>query len=226
MTEIMTSPEVPARVPETPEREGPTSPITIEDDASPLVRLIGRTLRDSARIGHAHEVLGQSVGTLAVRSHDTPQAATIVFDGETVEVTSGVVVEPDATVVVDLHARFASAQEPTGDAALAADTLRALRPPLPHWREAAQRFWDVTRGIPGIPEVLTVDAIGPDGSERGQFGDGATEYRMAGPPDLLAGVFSGADDFLASLAAGVQIKGTLSQLSVMTAASWKVRFDV
>jgi hypothetical protein len=49
---------------------------------------------------------------------------------------------------------------------------------------------------------------------------------MAGPPDLLAGVFSGADDFLAALASGLQVKGTLSQLSVMTAASWKVRFDV
>ncbi|WP_084037455.1 hypothetical protein [Haloechinothrix halophila] len=226
MTEIMTFPEVPARSPDAPASEGSTFPVTIEGDATPLVRLIGRTLRDSARVGHADEVLGQSVGTVAVRSHDTPQAATVVLDGETVEVTSGVLVEPDATVVVDLHARFASAQEPTGDAALAAGTLRALRPPLPHWREAAQQFWEVTRGIPGIPEVLTVDAIGPDGSERGQFGDGATEYLMAGPPDLLAGVFSGADDFLASLAAGVQIKGTLSQMSVMTAASWKVRFDV
>lgn len=223
---MMTFTEVPARVPDAPPGEGPPSPIAIEDDASPIVRLIGRTLRDSSRIGHAHEVLGQSVGTVVVRSHDTPQAATIVFDGGTVEVTSGVLVEPDATVIVDLHARFASAQESTGDAALAAGTLHALRPPLPHWREAAQHFREVTRGIPGIPEVLTVDAIGPDGSERGQFGDGSTEYLMAGPPDLLSGVFSGADDFLASLAAGVQIKGTLSQMSVMTAASWKVRFDV
>lgn len=223
---MMTFTEVPARVPDAPPGEGSPSRIAIEDDASPIVRLIGRTLRDSSRIGHAHEVLGQSVGTVAVRSHDTPQAATIVFDGEMVEVTSGVLVEPDATVVVDLHARFASAQESTGDAALAAGTLHALGPPLPHWREAAQRFWDATRGIPGIPEVLTVDAIGPNGSERGQFGDGATEYVMAGPSDLLAGVFSGADDFLACLAAGVQIKGTLSQMSVMTAASWKVRYDV
>lgn len=209
-----------------PVREGLSFPITIEDDASPLVRLIGRTLRDSVRVGHAPEVLGQSVGTVAVRSHDTPQAATITFDRESIEVTGGVLIEPDATVVVDLHARFASAQEPTGDIALAAGTLRALRPPLPHWREAAQRFWAVTRGIPGIPEVLVVDADGRDGPEGAQLGAGSTEYLMAGPADLLAGVFTGADDFLASLAAGVQIKGTLSQLSVMTAASWKVRFDV
>lgn len=224
MTETMTFSEVPARYPEVSEREGSTSPITVEDDGSPLVRLIGRTLRDSSRIGHAHEVLGQSVGTVAVRSHDTPQAATIVFGGGSVEVVGGVQAEPDATVVVDLHARFASVREPAGDAALAAGTLRALRPPLPHWREAAQHFWDVTRDISGIPEVLIVDTGGPDGPERGQFGEGSSEYLMAGPAEVLAGVFSGADDFVASLAAGVRVKGTLSQLSVMVAASWKVRY--
>lgn len=214
MAEIMTFPEAPAR-------ESSTFPITIEDDASPVVRLIGRTLRDSARIGHAREVLGRSGGTVAVRSHDTPQAATISFGGKAITVTGGVVIEPDATVVVDLRARFASVREPAGDVVLATGILRALKPPLPHWREAARNFWAVTREIPGIPDVLIVD-----GPERCRFGDGATEYLMAGPPDVLAGVFSGADDFVVSLGAGLRVKGTLSQMSVMTAASWRVRFDV
>ncbi|MFI7117459.1 hypothetical protein [Amycolatopsis sp. NPDC049868] len=219
MAESMTLPEAPAR-------EGSAFPITIEDDASPVVRLISRTLGDSWRIGHAHDVLGRSAGTVAVRSHDTPQAATISFGARTITVTSGVVIEPDATVVVDLKARFVSVREPAGDVVLAAGILRALTPPLPHWRDAARHFWAVTREIPGIPEVLIVDAEGPGGSERLRSGDGATEYLMAGPPDLLAGVLSGADDLAAALAAGLRVKGTLSQLSVMTAASWRVRFDV
>lgn len=200
--------------------------IVIEDDASPIVRLVGRTLRDAASAGHAHEVLERTVGTVAVRSHDTPQVATIVFAEGAVEVVAGAPVEPDATVVVDLHARFASAQEPTGDTVLAAAALHALTAPVPHWRDAAARFWAATRQIPGIPDVLVVHAVVPDGDEHGRFGDGPTSYGIAGPADLLAGVFSGADDFLVSLAAGVQVQGTLSQLSVMTAASWKARFDV
>lgn len=204
---------------------GREAAITIEDDAAPLVRLIGRTLRDSARLGHAADELEGAVGVVAVRSHDTPQAATITLAGGRVEVTAGVLAEPDATVVVDLHARFAAA-EVTGAESLAAVVLRALRPPLPHWREAAERFWGGTRAIPGIPDVLVVEIQDSDGAERGAFGSGETTYLMAGPSDLLAGVFSGADDFLAALAAGLQVKGTLSQLSVMTAASWKVRFDV
>ena len=200
--------------------------ITIEDDAPPLVRLVGRRLHESVRVGHALDVLRRGVGTVALRSHDTPQAATIAFDGPSVIVTSGVHVESDATVVVDLNARFAAPQEPEGDAVLAADVLRALTPPLPPWRTAAERFWDAARPIAGIPDVLVVEVQDRNGAERAEFGVGVSTYLMAGPSDLLAGVFTGADDFLAALAAGLQVKGTLSQLSVMTAASWKVRFDV
>lgn len=200
--------------------------VAIEDDATPMVRLVGRTLRDAAIAGHAGEMLAGASGTVAVRSHDTPQVATITLAGGTVEVVAGVQAEPDATVVVDLNARFKAVQEPLGDGILAAAVLRALAPPVPHWRDAAVRFWEATRQIPGIPDVLDVRAVLPGGSERARFGEGATSYGITGPADLLAGVFSGADDFLVSLAAGVQVQGTLSQLSVMTAASWKVRFDV
>ncbi|MFE6510198.1 hypothetical protein ACFVDI_15015 [Nocardioides sp. NPDC057767] len=198
--------------------------IAVEDDPIPIVRLLARTLRD-ASVRAPAEAEGL-VGTVVVRSHATPQAATLAFAPDVVSVTAGALAEPDATVVVDLDARFAPRQEMTGDAELAARVLRALRPPLPGWREAAARFWEVTRDIPGIPDVLVVEADAPEGTEHGRFGAGPTSYRIAGPADILAGVFSGADDFLASLAAGVQVQGTLSQLSVMTAASWRVRFDV
>ena len=200
-----------------------TCAVTIEDDAPPVVRLIGRTLRDSARIGHAREVLTESVGTVAVRSHDTPQAATVTLGRHCVRVTSGAVAAADATVVVDLNARFAPIQDPAGDAGLAAAVLGALSPPLPQWRDAAVSFWQRARAISGIPDVLTVDVDGQDGA---RFGAGPNEYLVAGSADALAGVFSGADDLLQSLATGLQVKGTLSQLSVMTAASWKVRYDV
>jgi hypothetical protein len=209
-----------------PVREASSLPIGVEDDATPLVRQIGQTLREAARVGHLPTALRGVVGTVVIRSHDTPQVASIAIDASRIEVVSGLPPVPGAMVVVDLHARFAPTEEPAGDAALAAAVLRALQPPLPHWREAAERFWAETRGIPGIPDVLVVQADGPDGVERGAFGAGPTQYLVAGPADLLAGVFTGGDDFLASLAAGVQVKGTLAQLSVMTAASWKVRFDV
>lgn len=209
-----------------PVRGGSSFSVAIEDDATPLVRLIGQTLRLSARTGHATNALRSAAGTVAVRSHDTPQAATVVLSAGAAEVHSGVLSEADATVVVDLHARFAPAQAPQGDPQLVTAALEVLRPPLPHWREAAEYFWSLSRQIPGIPDVLVVQAAAPEGVEHGRFGDGESEYLMAGPDDVLAGIFTGVDDFLTSLALGVQVRGSLADLSVMTAASWKVRFDV
>lgn len=201
--------------------------VRIEPDASPIVRLIGRTLRDSVRAGHAPDTLTRSTGTVAVRSHDTPQAATITFGHAGIDVTGGVPAEPDATVTVDLNARFAPTTEPAGDADLAGGVLLALAPPLPGWRAAAQQFWDQTRSLPGIPDVLIAVTEGLDGLEQAVIGDGTTQYLMAGAPETLEGVFTGADDLTAVLFAGaLGIQGTLSQLSVMTGASWKVRYDV
>lgn len=201
--------------------------VRIEPDASPIVRLIGRTLRDSARVGHAPDTLARSTGTVAIRSHDTPQAATITFGDGGIDITGGVPAEPDATVTVDLNARFAPTTEPAGDADLAAGVVCALTPPLPGWRAAAQHFWEQTRSLPGIPDVLVAVTEGPDGLEQAVIGDGTTQYLMAGAPETLEGVFTGADDLTAVLFAGaLGIEGTLSQLSVMTGASWKVRYDV
>lgn len=220
MTDTMTAP--------TPSSAGAADvDVRIEDDASPIVRLIGRTLRDSARTGHALDTLTGSTGTVAIRSHDTPQAATITFGENGVDVSAGVFVEPDAAVTVDLNARFAPTADPSGDADLAGGVLRALTPPIPEWREAAQRFWDATRSLPGIPEMLIAVTEGPEGLEQVVLGDGPTHYLIAGAPETLAGVFSGADDLIGALFSGaLGIQGTLSQLSVMTGASWKVRFDV
>ncbi|MFI6417172.1 hypothetical protein ACIBG6_07110 [Streptomyces sp. NPDC050842] len=221
MTETTTAPAAPG-APAATEVD-----VRIEDDATPLVRLIGRTLRDSARAGHALPVLRKPAATVAIRSHETPQAATITFGGGGVEVSSGVRVEPDATITVDLNARFAPVDAPSGNAELAADALLALSPPVPDWQSAAEHFWTAARSVPGIPDVLIAVTEGPDGLEQVVLGDGTTQYLIAGAPETLAGVFSGADDLLAVLSTGaIGIQGTMSQLSVMVGASWKVRYDV
>ncbi|NBE50198.1 hypothetical protein [Streptomyces boluensis] len=201
--------------------------VRIEEDATPIVRLLGRTLRDSARTGHALAALRKPTATVAIRSHDTPQAATITFGSGVVEVAGGVLVDPDATLTVDLNARFAPAAAPEGDADLAADVLLALAPPIPDWQAAAEHFWTAARAVPGIPDVLIAVTEGADGIEQVVLGEGTTHYLIAGAPETLAGVFSGTDDMLAVLSSGaLGLQGTLSQLSVLIGASWKVRYDV
>ncbi|MET9326631.1 hypothetical protein [Tsukamurella sp. NPDC003166] len=203
----------------------PRARIAIDDDATPIVRLIGRTLRDADRLGHAADVLARSCGTVAVRSHTTPQAATVTFADGAVTVTGGVFAPTDATVVVDLDDRLAR-RGSDGDPELADAMHRALQVPLPEWREAAARFWDITRGVPGVPDVLVAVAAGPDGREEARFGSGPSAYRIVGTPDALAGLFTGTDFLLSALERGLRVQGSMAQLSTMTAASWKARFDV
>lgn len=203
-----------------------TGPVTIEDDAAPLARMIARALRQSARTGHAGQLFARSAGTVAVRSHDTPQSATISIDAGAVSVSGGVVVAPDATVVVDVGARYRPTDEPTGDAELADALLSALNPPFPHWRESAEQFWAAARSVPGIPDVLVVVLEDEDGATEARFGSGDTEFVVAGTADVLGGLFTGADEFIPALSSGLRIQGTWAQLSVMNSASWKVRFDV
>jgi len=203
--------------------------IRIEDDASPIVRLIGRTIADSVRANGADSVVATVAGTVAVRSHDTPQAATISISDGVVAVSSGVFVEPDLTLTVDLNGRFALVGEPVvaGDDDLAAAALALLAPPLPDWKVAADSFWAAARSVPGIPDMLVAITEGPEGLDQHVVGEGETHYVIAGPPDLLAGIFSGADDLIAALSTGlIGVRGTFSQLSVLVAASWKVRYDV
>jgi hypothetical protein len=202
--------------------------IRIEDDASPIVRLIGRTIAESVRANGVDPVAAVE-GTVAVRSHDTPQAATISISNGVVAVSSGVFIEPDVTLTVDVNGRLALVSEPviSDEGDLTATALALLSPPLPDWQVAADSFWAAARSVPGIPDVLVAIADGADGLSERVVGEGDTHYVIAGPPELLAGIFSGADDLIVAMSTGlVGVRGTLSQLSVLVAASWKVRYDV
>ena len=164
--------------------------VRIEDDAIPIVRLLGRTIADSIRAGVS--VSDADGAVIVVRSSDTPQAATITLSEGTITVTGGTFVEPLVTLVVDVSQRLAVIETSSADDDLAATAIALLSPPLPDWKTAAESFWDSARSVPGIPDMLVAITEGPDGIDQHVVGEGDTHYVIAGPPDLLAGVFSGA----------------------------------
>lgn len=199
--------------------------VSLGDDPTPLARLVSRRLArwfagEPAGIGPS----ASPARAVVVRSHDTPQLVAVHVSDDGCAVTDVVPAAPDAEVIVDIGSRFALVGEPTGDRELWSVVLDALHAPPPPWREEAQRFWDATRDITGIPDVLVVHAEGAGGVEELRVGSGSSQYVIAGTGDQLAGVFSGIDDFLAALGSGLAVQGTLAELSVMTAASWRVRY--
>jgi len=218
-----------------------------EPDATPLVRLLTRTIRSSLsqRPGQFSASSG-APAVVVVKSATDSQAATVELTADAIHVVSGA--RPDATAVltVDLTRRLAitesSTQASADDSAdnsgglgdVVARVSALLNPPLPPWDEAAREFWASTCDDPGMPRALVVqktngtedDAAGKD-DEVLELGTGLPCYVVRGSADALAGLFTGADSFLDEVYAGnLKVRGTLPQLSVMAGASFKVRFHV
>ena len=200
--------------------DSPTAVVATEADPTPLVLSLARTLRASARIPEMRELIAATTGTVALRSANDAQAATLTFGDAGVHVSHGLApgVEP---VELNLFPEYTLA-DATDPAAMAAATL--LSPPLPDWRDAATKFWEVNQGSPGFPGRLVVVCT-DDGAEA-TFGDGGDAFEVHGDSWSLASVLSGQlDSFVFAVGLGMlTVLGSVAHLSAVCAAHWKVRF--
>ncbi|MGW3650529.1 SCP2 sterol-binding domain-containing protein [Streptomyces sp. NPDC000878] len=201
----------------------PAVSVVLEDDPTPLVLTVGRTLRAGTRDPESRGLLASLRETVVIRSKDDPQSVTIRFDEDRVRVSHGIASDAHLVLTVDLADRFAveSVDGAEPDAPFVSDVLRVLRPPLPHWRDAASRFWEMTSLDPGMPRELVVVCE----EEELVLGGGLPRYVLCGEAEKLARVLSGTDVFLDEVYTGsLAVRGTMTQLSVMAGASLKVRF--
>src|SRR5689334_8767628 len=81
-----------------------TSVVSTEDDPTPLVLDLARTLRSSSRTPELADLLGRANGVAVVRSANDRQAATIRFSGGRAHVTHGASVDAEVELVVDVAA--------------------------------------------------------------------------------------------------------------------------
>lgn len=194
--------------------------IATEDDPTPLVLSLARTLRASVRDPELGELLAKTNGTVSLKSVTDAQAATLAFEDGGVHVSHGVRegVEP-----LELHFDPEYTVGETSDDVGAA-AAKLLCPAPPDWREAAAHFWDVNQGSPGFPGRLVI--VCWDEEAEVSFGEGDDVYQIHGYGPALAAVLSGqVDSFLIAAAYGaVSIVGSSAHMSVMCGAHWKVRF--
>ena len=199
----------------------PAVSVVLEDDPTPLVLSVGRTLRAAARDPESLSVMASLRKTVVVKSKDDPQAVTIRFTEDRVRVDHGIPSDAHVALTVDLANRFAVQSVDGGDAPLVTAVLRLLEPDLPHWRDAASRFWAMTSQDPGMPRELVVVCE----EEELVLGAGRPRYVISGEAEKLTRVLTGVDVFLDEVYTGsLAVRGTMTQLSVMAGASLKVRF--
>lgn len=198
-----------------------TPVVTTEDDATPLVRSLARTLRMSLAVPELRDLALRSNGVLSLASVVDAQAANLTFEDGAIRVTHGVA---DGTEAVGLHFQPEYTLAETEDP-LAETAAKLLSPPLPGWRDAAERFWTVNRENRGFPSRLRIVCLDEDAELL--FGESGETFEIHGGSDALASVLSGqGDNFLYAVALGyVSIVGRSAQMSAICGAHWKVRFD-
>jgi hypothetical protein len=202
--------------------------VLVEDDPTPLVRVVARLMRLALPHADAESLAGASRGgaTVSVRSAHDAQAFTCTFAPGSIGLRHGSTADADAALVVDVAKDLAlDSETSSGDAALQELVDALMHPPVPSWREAAHEFWHRTSADRGMPQELVVHCTDED--DQLVLGDGIPTYTLSATSADLARVLSGTAPLLESVFSGaVAIRGTLPQLSVMAGASNKVRFDV
>jgi hypothetical protein len=207
--------------------------VVLEPDATPLVRIIGATLRSSAAQADAANKADRLRGVFALRSEKDPQAVTMRFDRGRVEVTRGVAADAQVVATVDLdNMSGPDAAKPKVQGALlhprfALGVSKLLEPKARPWREHALEFWGFAGTRPGMPERLRVVCIDDGGVlDLGAESESASQYEVHGPAPVLVSIFSGNSVFGQDLLDGkVYAVGSLKHASVLTGAllEWMMR---
>jgi hypothetical protein len=198
--------------------------IALEDDPTPLVRILGATLQRSARNPTLESKLRGMRGVVALKSSVDPQAVTMRFDKGTVTLEhgvaadSGVVITADLTKMNEPDARKPKVRGAARHLKLALAASKVLDPPAGTWQEEARAFWEFARDHPRMPGTLIV--VCTDDGSRLTLGDGPTEYELHGSARALISVFTGGsvlgEDLLNGKLCGV---GSLQHLAELTGRS-------
>jgi hypothetical protein len=198
--------------------------IALEDDPTPLVRILGATLSRSARNPELESKLRGMRGVVALKSSVDPQAVTIRFDNGLVRLErgvaadSGVIIEADLMRMSEPNAPKPKVRGAARHVKLALAASKVLDPPAGPWQEEARAFWEFARDHPRMPKTLLV--VNTDDGARLVLGDGEPEYELHGGTRALLSVFTGGsvlgEDMLNGKLCGV---GSLQHLAELTGRS-------
>jgi hypothetical protein len=200
------------------QRDGPI--VTWEDDAAPVVRILGASLSRAATQPAVAEQMRRLRGRVGLRSTVGPQAATIDFAGGVVHVTHGVTKDVDVLIEADLDTMGRPGAPKPKLSGVARHPLFAMRvgkvldAPTPGgWRGAVDAMWSWAEGQEGLPRLLRV-VCSDDGAEHVVGEPDGTRVEVYGPGWALLGVFTGADHVgAAALEGRVQVVADFPVLS-------------
>ena len=203
--------------------------ISIEEDAPPIVRILGVTLRRASRSAALADTLDHMHGRVALQSSSDPQAATITFDKGRVSLRHGVDPASDVVITIDLatmgrpNAPKPKVKGAVSHPKLALAAAKVLDPPVvDSWRGAAREFWAWAEPRPTRPPAMRVVCTDPP-PEGGELvlGDPDPDlargrFELQAPAWVLVGVLTGGDHLgQAALEGRVRVVGDLATFNRM-----------
>ena len=202
--------------------------IVVDDEAPPVVRGVGTTLKRAAAHPGLARRLARMKGVLALRSSVDPQQVTVRFRRGLIDLAPGVARDADVVITVDFNNLTGpDAAKPKVEGALrhpmfALGVAKVLEPPSAPWPDEAAAFWDFAKDFPRVPRSLRVVCT-DDGTES-WYGEppagGRAEYEIHGTAAALVSVFSGTtilgEDYLNGRICAV---GSFEHGSVLTGRS-------
>ena len=205
--------------------------VVLEPDATPLVRIIATTLRDSTADADVARKAERLRGVFALRSLKDPQAVTMHFDRGRVALARGIAPDAQVVVTVDLdNMGGPDAPKPKVRGAfrhlrLALGVSKLLEPKARPWTEHAQAFWAFASAHRDMPERLRVVCL-DDGTTVELGASTGSQYEIQGAAPALVSIFSGNSVFGQDLLDGkVYAIGSLQHASVLTGSflAWMMR---
>lgn len=176
--------------------------IDLEEDAVPLVRIIGAQFRRALVAPAFVETARSMQGKFALKSANDPQSLTIEVKRGTITLTRGVAKDVELIITVDLD---------SGDVKkidglvrhpfLAMKAGKLLETYAPAWQEAAKRFWTLASGHPGMPTSIVLRCT-DDNTEVRLGADGDPSVEIEGGTAALVEILTGSNVFLLAMMQG------------------------
>ena len=204
--------------------------VEVEDDPTPIVLIVGATLRRAEQTPRLAALMAKAKGNVALRSSVDPQAATIRFGGGRVLVERGVATDTDVTISVDVN-RMSDLDAPKPKISGALTHLRlaltagkVLDPPSERWQVEARRFWEFAGTHPGVPKGVRV--VCTDDNTEFLLGGAPVDYEIFASAHQLTVLFTGGSVLGQDLLEGkIHAVGTLAHMAELTGRTlaWMMR---
>ncbi len=196
--------------------------ITQERNASPMVRVMGNSLRLQSSRPSVADLIGSMNGVFSIASVTDGQSLTISAEHNRLHLVSGVSGDHEIVLHIDFAKSKMPGYRPKIDnfwrhPRLTWQVGKLLSEPPPSWTDSAKRFWDASKNLPFMPNGIEITCT--DEHRSLTVGTADPEVKLAGTSSVLADMMIGSSVLLENIFTGrMSAQASLKHLAALSDA--------